>query len=289
MTAAEIRTSLAAPFDRAEIRQRQVGGGKMLDYLPGHVVRRRLNDSTNTWSMKIVRCETRTIRTGGQDVPCEVAEVELTIPELGTRAGLGVQLLRDGSGEDLLKGAVTDALKVAAVNFGVGLQLYDDEAPGPHAVSAPPGGSSRAHAVNGQGGTRQMSPKQFGMINALMREHGYAGQEDDVTMAIAGAPIDDLTTRQASQVIEALQQGFRLQSTGTDTKRTDNGAPAGGEAAGFAHLQRWSDQQKPWVSNILKQTTRRGLTAVHNGIEDAGLGSDKLLRQVLELRGKEVT
>jgi hypothetical protein len=112
---------LTAPFPKAAIKQRTVGGGRSLSYVEGHTVIHRLNAATHyTWDLEILALESMTI--GNQTVLR--AHVRLSIPGLGAREHVGVQSIADRAGEDLVKGAVTDALKKAATLFGVGLELY---------------------------------------------------------------------------------------------------------------------------------------------------------------------
>jgi hypothetical protein len=64
--------------------------------------------------------------------------VALTIPGLGTREHIGVQAVEERGGEDLVKGAITDALKKAATLFGVGLELYGPDYEAGEVNDAPP-------------------------------------------------------------------------------------------------------------------------------------------------------
>lgn len=122
------RDMLTQPFPKQAIRQREaVRGGKKLDYVEGHTVIHRLNDATeNTWEFAIRDLHTSVIGKDreGHDIVLVRAHVALTLPGLGTREHIGVQSVRANAGEDLVKGAVTDALKKAATLFGVGLELY---------------------------------------------------------------------------------------------------------------------------------------------------------------------
>jgi recombination DNA repair RAD52 pathway protein len=118
------KTKLQQPFPKSAIRQRQGGGGRMLDYIEGHTVIHRLNEVCDSWDFAIVR--------EWQEGNLLKAHVRLTLPGLGSREHIGVQKVSDNGGEDLHKGAVTDALKKAATLFGVGLELY-----GPDYESAP--------------------------------------------------------------------------------------------------------------------------------------------------------
>lgn len=125
---------LGETFPREAIKQRQGGRGKMLSYLDGATVIRRLNYATdNTWDFVVLNEE----RVGN----LLSAYVALTIPGLGTRQHKGVQRIEANAGEDIEKGAITDALKKAATLFGVGLETYADEHD-----AAPPAPAPRARA-----------------------------------------------------------------------------------------------------------------------------------------------
>ena len=136
----EVGAKLAKPFAQNLIKQRQGAKGMMLDYVPGHTVIYRLmsatdNDYSFTYSFPpIIQSSIENVynkntkKYEDKMVHTLIVGVELTIPGLGTRAGLGVQKMQSAS-EDMLKGALTDALKNAAKYFGVALNLYgsDDE------------------------------------------------------------------------------------------------------------------------------------------------------------------
>lgn len=110
---------LTKAFGQECIRQRQGGGGKMLDYLATHTVISRLNRFAGEWSWSI-----NTIEVRGD---LYVLTGTLTIPGLGSRDGIGVQRVSERGGEDLAKGCSSDALKKAATLFGVGLHLYGED------------------------------------------------------------------------------------------------------------------------------------------------------------------
>jgi hypothetical protein len=111
----EILERLGTPFPESAIKQRS-GGGKMLSYVETHTVIRRLNSVAKTWDWEIKSVEWR-------NELCIVVGT-LTIPGLGSRSGIGVQRVTEKSGEDLVKGASSDALKKCATLFGIGLELY---------------------------------------------------------------------------------------------------------------------------------------------------------------------
>lgn len=122
----QLRRALEAAFPDHAIKQRQGGGGSRFDYVEGFTIIRRLNEATGgTWDWAIRSFEFRPLppTRAGKDQSLVVVTGELTIPGLGTRAGVGVQKVSEDGGEDLVKGASTDALKKAATLFGVALDL----------------------------------------------------------------------------------------------------------------------------------------------------------------------
>lgn len=140
----QILEALAKPFPPQAIKQRRGSGGRMWDYVPGDLVIRRLNDATGgSWDFRIASMDWR------NDLVVVVGE--LTIPGLGTRAGIGVQRVADNSGEDIIKGAQTDSLKKAATQFGVALDLYGPD------VEA---GEVDDRAVSQRPAARQDSPQK---------------------------------------------------------------------------------------------------------------------------------
>jgi recombination DNA repair RAD52 pathway protein len=116
---------LTEPFPQTAIKQRQGGGGRALSYVEGHTVIHRLIAATeNNYSFRVLAIETRTVQTQRGTATLVTATVELELPGLGARQHIGVQMVNDAGGEDLVKGAITDALKKAATLFGIGLELY---------------------------------------------------------------------------------------------------------------------------------------------------------------------
>ena len=126
------RQHLNEPFARELIEEKNG-----LSYLPHEVIRKRLIEATGNcfdWTIDQIlfrddgvtrRARDRT--TGEAPRPLSMVVVgRLTIPGLGTRAGIGAHPLDAGAGEDAAyKSAESDALKRAAMAFGVGLdQLY---------------------------------------------------------------------------------------------------------------------------------------------------------------------
>lgn len=214
---------LTAPFPREAIKQRAAGGGRMLDYVEGHVVIHRLNDATNNcWDMTVRDITSKQVGDG----TLMIAHVALTLPGLGTREGLGVQMVHNRGGEDLVKGCVTDGLKKAATLFGVGLELY-----GPDYENGEMGPESRPAArvaqfsrdpvrdasrpverpQNGDGGPRpqagpgQITEPQKKLLNGLLSRKGVEDVPDFLWQRFQEESIEPLTKQQASRAIDELQ------------------------------------------------------------------------------------
>lgn len=130
--AQEITAKLTEPFPVDVIEEKNG-----LLYLPHEIIRERLISATSNqfdWSIDQVlfRDDGVTRRandryTGEPKRPLSMLVLgTLTIPGLGSRAGIGAHPLDEGAGEDAAyKSAESDALKRAAMAFGVGLrQLY---------------------------------------------------------------------------------------------------------------------------------------------------------------------
>lgn len=129
---ATITTALMRPFPQEAIKTRQGGGNTRLRYVEGHSIIHRLIDATgNHFDLRVLSLD--------QKGDLLTALVELTIPGLGSRQHIGVQKISERGGEDLAKGAITDAMKKAATLFGVGLELYGpDYAEADATQAAPP-------------------------------------------------------------------------------------------------------------------------------------------------------
>jgi len=109
-------------------------------YIPHELVRQALIDATDNqfnWSIDQILfrddgAPRRSVNRETGEIPNPTVMIvvgTLTIPGLGSRAGIGAHPIDAGSGEDAAyKSADSDALKRAAMAFGVGLkQLYIDK------------------------------------------------------------------------------------------------------------------------------------------------------------------
>lgn len=130
LPAATLLAALGKPFPREAVKTRPGGMGKPFPYVAGYTIIHRLNDATGgMWNWEIKSFEFRPLppTSKGKDQWLVVVTGTLGIPGLGSRSGVGVQVVVDGAGEDLVKGASTDALKKAATLFGVALELYGED------------------------------------------------------------------------------------------------------------------------------------------------------------------
>ena len=132
MDSQQILASLKKEFPREALKERVGAGGKKFTYIEGHAAIHRVLTSAPDYTMKyydhwIVE---DVDNKGKQRLTLNIV-IGVSIPGLGEKIGLGVAVL--GGGEDLAKGALTDAFKNAMKYFGQGLSLYgeDYEAPPP--------------------------------------------------------------------------------------------------------------------------------------------------------------
>jgi len=121
-TPTEMLKELGKPFPPEAIKKREGGGGKFYDYVATETVIRRLNSVCDTWDFIIKGSQWK------DDLL--IVHGELTIPPLGTRSGFGVQKVSARGGEDLVKGAASDALKKCATQFMVAIDLYGPDIEG---------------------------------------------------------------------------------------------------------------------------------------------------------------
>lgn len=127
----DLLASLSAPFP-SNVERTLSKGGASLTYIPISEVVNRLNRvlGVDGWSSEIIRCERDAL-----DPDFIVAHVRITASSLNyvVKDGFGGQKIkrtRNGDIVDLgdeFKGAVSDALKKAAQQFGVGLYLARSE------------------------------------------------------------------------------------------------------------------------------------------------------------------
>jgi len=125
MASKELRADLRKPFPADEVRQRKGPGGKMLDYIGGEQVLRRLIDATaeqdSGYAWQITGMNVEKVGDAWAVTVCG----NLLI---GGDCGGGIGAMVNGDLDMAAKSANTEAIKNAAKNgFGVALELWDAE------------------------------------------------------------------------------------------------------------------------------------------------------------------
>jgi hypothetical protein len=195
---------LSKPLDKSQIRTRPGVKGKNgnadhdFSYVPWHIVANILDDSAPGWSHVI-----KSIQVIGELV---VVVVALTIDGV-SREGIGTGRASDETG---IKKAEHDALKRAAVKFGVARELYDkDVAPS----GSRSGGNSNFDLQRPpaepkcHGNADRITPRQLNMIRALATELGISEEEE--AKAHLNCPVEELNKKAASWLITYLQEQQR--------------------------------------------------------------------------------
>lgn len=176
--------ALEAPFPANAIQRRQGAGNRSFEYVAAHTVIRRLNEATgNRWDFRLTRMDLHG--------DLWIAVGELTIPGLGTRTGIGVQKVSAGGGEDLVKGAGSDALKKAAVSFGVGIDIYGPDLEAgelpQEALQRPQNGARRGNAPVGAG----RPPQRPQGASVMVAAGDLAGKIDYASSLIRNNGLDE--------------------------------------------------------------------------------------------------
>lgn len=114
----KIIDKLEREFEKKDIKKRPGPGGMKLSYIEGSKVIRRLNEAfDHEWTFRVTQTQ----------VVSNHAIVTVAISKDGnTKEGIGGKKI-GADVENAFKAATTDALKVAARLFGIGLHLYEDE------------------------------------------------------------------------------------------------------------------------------------------------------------------
>lgn len=128
--------ALLEPFPQSAIKRNKHSGLLYVEYQ--QIIRRLIKATRNHFSTEVAslteRPWTGTKKTNMDQVLVE-AVVRLTIPALGSsRSASGYQVGTVGAGEDLRKGAVSDAIKKAAQQYGVAIDLAGMDGEDMHAA-----------------------------------------------------------------------------------------------------------------------------------------------------------
>jgi hypothetical protein len=197
--------ALKQRIDPAQIRTREgwtdrQGNTHMVEYVEWHTVADILDRITPAWSHSV-----RSIQQIGETV---AVIASITIDGV-TREGIGT-----GSSESEMgiKKAEHDALKRAAVKFGIARELYQRESE----VIERQGGSSEGAQFPRDPLARSMAdlvtPKQLGMIRALAREAGVDADEE--CTGVLGCKTEELSKRAASSFIDHLKNSTGAAAAG---------------------------------------------------------------------------
>ncbi len=175
------------------------GNVQMVDYVEWHTVADILDETAPNW--------THTIRAVQQIGDIFAVTVAITIDGI-TREGLGTGTAHSEMG---IKKAEHDALKRAAVKFGIARDLYKKESDTIEREGAVPfenqtGGSGNNEFPNNpiaRSLSDLVTAKQLGMIRAIAREMNV--DPDEECQTVMNCKTDELSKRAASALIQHLQ------------------------------------------------------------------------------------
>ncbi len=178
------------------VRQREgwsdrEGRTHMVDYVEWHTVADILDDAAPNWSHTV-----KDIRTIGDIVAITVA---ITIDGI-TREGIGTGFAKNELG---IKKAEHDALKRAAVKFGIARDLYKSE-PTPKAESNT---FNLLEDATAKTMSDMITGKQIRMIHSVARERGIDAEKE--CSAMTNCRIGELSKRAASAFIDHLMETER--------------------------------------------------------------------------------
>ena len=223
--AQEITARLVEPFPVDVIEEKNG-----LLYIPHEIIRERLISATGNqfdWSIDQVlfRDDGVTRRandryTGEPRRPLSMLVLgTLTIPGLGSRAGIGAHPLDEGAGEDAAyKSAESDAFKRAAMAFGVGLQQLYIETGNAKRVTKPQRAPVRALNRTGEQET-VAADKRFG---AEVRE-AMAARDADLFRKLVGDANDNqsrwialVQAAESPQALDWIKRQIERKGLGND-------------------------------------------------------------------------
>ena len=192
-TLRELRKHVAPDLVRQrEGRRDNSGNVHMVEYIEWHTVADILDEVASNWTHTV-----KDIRAIGDIM---IVTVAITIDGV-TREGVGTGRARSETG---IKKAEHDALKRAAVKFGIARDLYkkenetvESETPSQETFQTP-----ADHVAKNLGDL--VTGKQLGMIRSLGREIGLDLQKECDT--VMKCQFDELSKRGASQFITHLQE-----------------------------------------------------------------------------------
>ncbi len=170
------------------------GNVQMVDYVEWHTVADILDETAPNWSHEV-----KDMRQIGDIFTVTVA---ITIDGI-TREGIGTGMAGSEMG---IKKAEHDALKRAAVKFGIARELYKKESDTIEREGAvPPPNNDGGFPANpiARSLSDLVTAKQLGMIRALSREIGI--EADDECQTVMECKTDELSKKAGSSFIQHLQ------------------------------------------------------------------------------------
>jgi hypothetical protein len=179
-------------------RDRQ-GNTHMVEYVEWHAVADILDRVAPTWQHAV-----RGVVQIGEMVAVTAA---ITIDGV-TREGVGTGTAETEMG---IKKAEHDALKRAAVKFGIARELYQRESEVIEKEGAGPAPSEFPRDPLAKSMADLVTPKQLGMIRALAREAGVDVEEE--CQSVLRCKTDELSKRAASSFIDHLK-GLQQEAVG---------------------------------------------------------------------------
>lgn len=175
---AELFAALAQPFGPDQVRHRSAGGGRQLAYITARHVMIRLDEvcgPSNWWDEYTLL--------GEDSVLCRLS-IRLPDGRVLTKQDAGGYAGMADAGDDD-KSAVSDALKRAAVKFGIGRELYGDgvahlfdgevreaQQQHPHHPPTSPAPQQQQRGSNGQHGPPRNGKQLFAWVKSQEEKHG---------------------------------------------------------------------------------------------------------------------
>jgi hypothetical protein len=193
---AKTLATLKEPIDPRLVKTREGwrdrnGNQHLVEYVEWHTVADLLDRLAPTWSHAV-----RAIVQVGDIVAVTCA---ITIDGV-TREGVGTGTAENETG---VKKAEHDALKRAAIKFGIARELYQRESEIIETTGAVGGESSTPRDARAKSTADLVTPKQLGMIRALAREAGV--DPDEECQSFLNVRTEDLSKRAASSFIDHLK------------------------------------------------------------------------------------
>lgn len=202
-TLRELRKTVAPDLIRQRAGRRDRNGNvHMVEYVEWHTVADILDETAPNWGHSV-----KDIRSIGDIITVTVA---ITIDGV-TREGIGTGRAMNETG---IKKAEHDALKRAAVKFGIARELYKREFDSIEQEEDPSAGQSKPRVADpvAQSLGDLVTSKQLNMIRAIARESNLDAERICSEMMYCG--VTELSKRAASDLIEHLQDMQRKAAAG---------------------------------------------------------------------------